>query len=241
MKRLLLATTFACIAGTAVLSLGALTTRAEAANMSGEMKGFSGVPTIWFTGNIEKGDFEKFVKWLKAIPGGAKQWGGLVAIESPGGMIMEALAIGELIRKLNWGVITLETCASACALIWVAGSKRGAFADSHIGFHSAYNVKTGEVSGGSNALVGAYLSKLGYNTRAIYYMTYENPRSMEWLSKDKAFELGILTKAAYVPVEGKWTAKEYIRNNLRYTDTKELVVKEFGYPPEDKPFIRSTP
>ena len=82
------------LAGTAALSLAALTTRAEAADMSGEMKGFSGVPTIWFTGNIEKGDFEKFVKWLKAIPGGAKQWGGLVAIESPGGMIMEALAIG---------------------------------------------------------------------------------------------------------------------------------------------------
>src|SRR5262249_4724682 len=160
MKRLLLATTFAWIAGTAALSLAALTTRVEAADMSGEMKGFSGLPTIWFTGNIEKGDFEKFVKWLKAVPGGAKQWGGLVAIESPGGLIMEALAIGELIRKLNWGVVTFETCASACALIWVAGSKRGAFADSHIGFHSAYDAKTGEVSGGSNALVGAYLSKL---------------------------------------------------------------------------------
>jgi len=44
-----------------------------------------------------------------------------------------------------------------------------------------------------------------------------------------------------IAVVGKWTAKQYIKNNLRYTDTKELVVKEFSYPPEDKPFIRSTP
>jgi hypothetical protein len=76
MKRLLLAAVFACIASTAVLSLAALTTRAEAADMSGEMKGFSGLPTISFTGDIEKGDSEKFVKWLKAVPRGAKQWGG---------------------------------------------------------------------------------------------------------------------------------------------------------------------
>ena len=87
-------------------------------------------------------------------------------------------------------------------------------------------------------MMGAYLSKLGYNNSAIYYMTCENPKSMGWLSKDKAFELGILTKATYIPMEPKWTAKQYIRDNLRYSDTKELMVKEFNYPPEDKPFIR---
>jgi hypothetical protein len=209
---------------------------ATTADMRGEARGISDLPTLWITGDIEKGDYEKFVNWIKAAR--AKQWGGFIAMESPGGLIREGLAIGELIRKLNWGTIALETCASSCAMIWAAGSKRSAFPDSHIGFHSAYNIKTGEASGGSNALMGAYLSKLGYNNSAIYYMTCENPKSMGWLSKDKAFELGILTKATYIPMEPKWTAKQYIRDNLRYSDTKELMVKEFNYPPEDKPFIR---
>jgi membrane-bound ClpP family serine protease len=64
-----------------------LTTSANAADMRGEAKGISNLPTLWITGDIEKGDYEKFVNWIKAAR--AKQWGGFIAMESPGGLIRE--------------------------------------------------------------------------------------------------------------------------------------------------------
>jgi hypothetical protein len=139
MKRLLLATAFACIAGAMP---------AEAAQFWVDKGyGFEGFPTLYLEGDIEPGDFDKFAPLAAKLPPKSS-----VALNSNGGLIREALMIG---------------------------------------FHSAYRGDTGQVSGGANALVGAYLSRLGFSTSAIYYMTKTDPGSMEWLTLEKARELGI--------------------------------------------------
>jgi hypothetical protein len=178
MKRLLLATAFACIAGAMP---------AEAAQFWVDKGyGFEGFPTLYLEGDIEPGDFDKFAPLAAKLPPKSS-----VALNSNGGLIREALMIGDLIRAKKLNTYALNVCASACGLIWVAGFKRFGFVDSHIGFHSAYRGDTGQVSGGANALVGAYLSRLGFSTSAIYYMTKTDPGSMEWLTLEKARELGI--------------------------------------------------
>jgi hypothetical protein len=112
---------------------------------------------------------------------------------SNGGAIGPAMQIGEWVRKR--GMLTFvpgdRTCASACALIWVAGFLRTVGDIPQIGFHAAYDANTGRETGAGNAVVGAYLRDLGFGYKAIMFMTRKGPTSLEWLTPDQAKELGV--------------------------------------------------
>jgi hypothetical protein len=84
-------------------------------------------------------------------------------------------------------VLDNRTCASACALIWLAGHYRWAAPKAAIGFHAIY-YGDGNVSSGGNALVGAYLRDLGLSLKAIRYLTQAPPNGMEWLSIESAYK-----------------------------------------------------
>jgi len=62
-----------------------------------------------------------------------------------------------------------------------------------IGFHAAYIVENGQAVefGVGNALIGAYLSRLGLSDQAIVYITVAPPDSIQWLKIDDAQALGI--------------------------------------------------
>jgi hypothetical protein len=133
-------------------------------------------------------------------------------LNSQGGRIADAINIGHMIRDRRFRTVVGTACVSSCALIWLAGVERGAFDDSNIGFHSAYNIVEGnkaEVSGGGNAVVGAYLAKLGFSYDTIYYFTKTTPESAEWFTFAKAKELGIrvtkLSGAKYASTETTMT------------------------------------
>jgi hypothetical protein len=59
----------------------------------------------------------------------------------------------------------------------------------HIGFH-AVSIGGAE-TGAGNALVGAYLERLGLPERAIFYATIAGPKEMLWLTPENAKKLGI--------------------------------------------------
>jgi hypothetical protein len=63
-----------------------------------------------------------------------------VALDSPGGAVAEALAIGRLIRDKGYAtsVAAGALCASSCPLIFAAGRERIATAKSAIGVHQIY-------------------------------------------------------------------------------------------------------
>ena len=84
-----------------------------------------------------------------------------------------------------------RTCASACTLIWAAGFPRTVGDTPKIGFHAAWDENTGRESGAGNAVMGAYLSNLGFGYKAIYFMTHKGPTSLEWLTPDVAKEKGV--------------------------------------------------
>ena len=54
-------------------------------------------------------------------------------------------------------------------------------AEARIGFHAAYNSKTGQDTGLGNALVGAYLRRIGLPYSAVIYISQAAPNSMSWL------------------------------------------------------------
>ena len=85
-----------------------------------------------------------------------------VAFSSDGGSLLAGLRIGEAIRRKGFSTIVPDgrRCASACALAWLGGVERFIGTSGKISFHAAYDSASGE-SGVGNAVVDAYLSKIG--------------------------------------------------------------------------------
>jgi membrane-bound ClpP family serine protease len=147
------------------------------------------LPIILINGVISPGDFDNFLRQSNGLVDAA------VALRGPGGSLAEALFIGELINKRGYMTIVgpSDICASACALIWLAGSQRAMTADSSIGFHAASLLEgdVSKVSSTGNAVVGAYLTQLGFNLNAVVYVTSAPPTEIRWLSEEGALKNGI--------------------------------------------------
>jgi hypothetical protein len=136
---------------------------------------------------LESKDKELFLRKIFALSNA------IVAFESDGGSLLAGIEIGETIRLKNFSTVVPNgrRCASACALAWLGGTRRFLGPESRIGFHSAYHRESGKVTGPGNALVGAYLNKIGLPYNAVVYITSASPESMTWLSKSDAEKIGI--------------------------------------------------
>lgn len=177
-----------------ILALSLLATSASAADFS--ITSFSGAtPIIAVTGILLDGDDVKFAAFANSLSNG------VVELSSPGGKVLPALNIGEIINRK--GFITYvpanNTCASACSLIWVAGKPRMASPKARIGFHAVFTDVGGVPTekGQGNAIVGAYLSKLGFSYEAISFATAASPNEMKWLTAIDANHYGI----TYTPMD----------------------------------------
>jgi hypothetical protein len=104
----------------------------------------------------------------------------------------------DVARRYHTMVGTKAVCASMCGIIWRAGSTRWVFATSHIGFHSPY-FSDKRISPVGAAVIGAFLAKLGLSDVAIRYLTEAVPNTMNWLTAEKARELGIDSRVATQP------------------------------------------
>jgi hypothetical protein len=148
-------------------------------------KQFRSIITI--TGKINDGDHRAFRDKLSSAPQPA-----IVAFNSPGGHLIAGLNIGEQIKAAGLATLvpSMMTCASACALAWLAGSPR--YMQGKVGFHAVFNEKDHEISSVGNAVTGAYLNKLGLQYPAIVFITTAPPSTVEWLTKARAMNVGIV-------------------------------------------------
>lgn len=142
------------------------------------------LPVIGINGNIEEADADRFQE-LASTRNNV-----VVMLRSGGGKMAPAIRIGEMIKAKGYTTIVKDYCASACALIWLAGSKRFMTASAHIGLHQAYNI-TGQADGTGNAILGSYLTRLGLDYSAIAYATQAGPADFKWLTVDDAKRVGI--------------------------------------------------
>jgi hypothetical protein len=138
-------------------------------------------------GDILPGDGLKFQNAAKDA--GAKA---TVLFDSNGGSLAEGIEIGREIRKLGYNTTVVQTCASACALAWLAGTNRYVAESARIGFHVAFvNGVERRESGMANAIVGLYLGELGFGQNVVEYVTSAAPDEMQWLNARDASLLGI--------------------------------------------------
>jgi Clp protease len=135
-------------------------------------------------GRIEPGDERKFLA-LPLVPHGT------VYLASPGGSLDAAIAIGEHIHLNRYATTAMGSCASACALIWLAGSRKTILGGGNVGFHQASLRSTGQASEPANAKLGAYLARLGYGPEVIRFFTLAPPNLMIWLTPAIVKELGL--------------------------------------------------
>ena len=90
--------------------------------------------TMYLTGQIVPGDLAKIVAAVAGPAGFPKYF----TLESPGGDVAEAMAIGRFIRDTASGTVVARQCASACVLVLMAGVSRQASDTASVGLHRPY-------------------------------------------------------------------------------------------------------
>ncbi|MGV3511397.1 MAG: hypothetical protein ACO1OX_05270 [Novosphingobium sp.] len=144
---------------------------------------------ILIKGEIQPGDEERFRSISLRLPSA------IVMLESDGGTLMPALEIGRIIRVAGYDTTIRQrkTCASACALIWLAGISREVKEGGRVGFHAAYRDNQGKLEevGSANALIGSYLTSLGLPTKAVLFATSAPPDVILWLTEENSTASGI--------------------------------------------------
>jgi hypothetical protein len=158
---------------------------AQAASISLE-KVDSDFSVLFVEGELARIDVLTFERLANSTPTPS-----VAMFNSPGGDLLAGIQIGQIIRSKGMATAA-DTCASACALAWLAGRMRMASHDSRIGFHVAYvdgDLKT--VTGTGNAMVGHYVGELGFGDNVVRYVTEAPPDGMTWLSFRDAELLGI--------------------------------------------------
>jgi hypothetical protein len=170
-----------------LLALFSSTTQAADINLVRSAKGEEDVITV--KGTFQLGDENKFRTVALATKNAT------VYLDSKGGKIFPALEIGKIIRIKGFATAVQETeCASACAMTWLAGEPRMMSNFTSIGFHTSYATdKNGErfsdVTDG--ALIGSYLTSLGFSQKVVMYVVTASAVDMHWLQKSTADQLGI--------------------------------------------------
>ncbi len=118
-----------------------------------------------------------------------------VVLDSPGGKLRPAIAIGKTIRIKEFSTAVIGSdCLSSCALIWLAGHTRHLGRNYRLGFHAAYTEdesgnKTPAATG--NALVGSYLNSIGLNESVVAFVTKAGANEINWMTKGDADRLGL--------------------------------------------------
>lgn len=151
-----------------------------------------GVEVEWVAveGGFEPEDERFFKQALLTVVGPEV----VVSLKSDGGDLQAGMAIGRTIWSNGYStVVKSGKCASACALAWLAGRPRFAAPGAEIGFHAPTRVDDPDRKADSagSALVGGYLTELGFRESAIIFMTEKQPDDMNWLKSDGARSLGI--------------------------------------------------
>jgi uncharacterized protein YecT (DUF1311 family) len=133
-------------------------------------------------GEIVTGDFNKFLAHLQANQPLAK----VLLITSPGGSVNEAMQIAKAIKVLDFSVVVLDECASACAqIIFPAGKFSTLTPGSMLGIHSCS--QAGERNNLCNEAIAQLAVRNGfpYGTLDMFADLY-GPGSMKWMTEISA-------------------------------------------------------
>jgi len=159
-------------------------------------------PILSLHGEIVAGDFDQLAAELVAVR--SRRGLPLLALDSPGGNIIEADNMANLIRRFGLGVVVSdgEECASACFLLFAASLHRAAAPGAKIGVHSASlsgdeNLLTLDVT----ALMARDAAALGVPPSVLGRMITTVPSDMAWLTDDELRQMNVKREGLAPPVQ----------------------------------------
>jgi hypothetical protein len=201
----------------------------------------NGSVLIVVEGDFEQSDIETFRKKVTSLSTAKAA----VAFRSDGGALVAGIRIGTLIREKKFATVIPDgaSCASACALAWLGGTRRFMGQGASVGFHAAYVLKSyGPIESGSgNAILGAYLNRLGLSENAILHVTKTAPTSIQWMSLEDVSEQGIAVAplSPQLAAQGSGAAAANEANpERRATDFVRSLLRQWSRPgPEALPAI----
>ena len=144
-----------------------------------------GPTALLVTGVIGPGSYDEFRSALdRATPN-------LVVIDGPGGVLGEALMIGQEVRRrhLNTLVGAHHSCASACAVIFLSGRTKFVGAGAQIGLHMA-SYADGRSDPEATQVMSEYLRGVGVPNGIRSRMEHTAPSDIRWLSKAEQRAMG---------------------------------------------------
>jgi hypothetical protein len=161
-----------------------------------------GKTIVFLDGAIADGDSDS----LKAIIRQSNDANRVVSgirLNSPGGSLLEGAKLADIVRygKISTVVPNGATCASACFIVFAAGTEKYASYGSEIGVHGASNKETGQESGDATVSMGRMAKDLGVPEKIIGKMVVTPAAEIVWLSPDDLRSMGttITGKPAQVP------------------------------------------
>lgn len=158
------------------------------------------------TGTIDIGSAERFAAEVAARGEYVKT----VALNSPGGSVDDALAIGALIREKGFvtSVASGALCASSCPLVLAGGAERHAAPGAAIGVHQIYaTVKPGALPAGlsaagdamsdaqkTTAVITRHLTAMGVDPALWLHALETPPDRLYYLKPDELLALKLITQ-----------------------------------------------
>lgn len=184
---------------------------------------FNAGATFVLSGSIEAGDTERFRAYFESKADG---FGFSVALDSPGGSMMEGMLLGEYFRATGINTIVARypirpagmedfdysgldsipgaQCSSACALAFLGGVDRSIDKGGAIGFHQFYGgsdertaAEAMEQTQTTSAIVANYLRKMGTAPELFELMSITPPEELFIPSEADYTALGITTSSAF--------------------------------------------
>ncbi len=154
---------------------------------------------IRITGQIAPGDADRFAAWLDQ----QRPTETLVSLDSSGGSVSDALAIGRTIRAAGYltEVADGAVCLSACPYMLAAGSERRVAASGVVGVHQHYFGKNTilpafmaveDVQRGQAGVMD-YLTEMGVDLRLMSHALRTPPGEINILTPDLMEELRLVT------------------------------------------------
>lgn len=152
---------------------------------------------IRISGQIASGDADRFAKWMDEVRPTAT----LVSLDSSGGSVADALAIGRSIRAAGFDTLVADgaVCLSACPYLLAAGVNRRATAGASVGVHQHYFGKNTMLPAfmavsdlqRAQASVMDYLTEMGVDLRLMVHALRTEPDQINMLSAGQMQELGL--------------------------------------------------
>ena len=138
------------------------------------------------TGVIGPGSYQKFRRLV------SRSKPDLVVLDGPGGVLGEALRIGQEVRRRGLSTVVIDNshCASACAVVFLSGRKKYMGKGAAVGLHAASSLD-GRESREGTGIMAHYLSSVGVPRGIVRNMSKTAPSQIRWLSRSERRALGI--------------------------------------------------